>query len=81
MSTERVELRAIGVTVQVGKKGLTKEALSEIEKQLRKRRIVKIRLLDSALKSGQKQELIDTILSTTMASLLARTGKVIIIKK
>jgi RNA-binding protein len=73
--------KEIQATVQVGKLGLTERVLQEIDKQLRKRKIVKIKLLTSAVKQMPKALMIEKIVSLTGANLVSKTGNVIVVKK
>lgn len=49
---KRAEAQTLKVTLQLGKAGITDAAITELDGQLRKHRLVKVRLLPSAT-SGQ----------------------------
>lgn len=71
----------IQTTVQVGKSGLTMALLKEVEKQLKKRKIVKIKFLQTSLMTEHRSELRRKLLSYTKASLVSSVGNVVIIKR
>lgn len=70
----------IQTTVQVGKSGLTTPLLKEVEKQLKKRKIVKIKFLQTSLVTEHRSELKRKLLSYTKARLVSSIGNVVIIK-
>ncbi len=51
-----MELKA---TVQIGKKGITEEILSEIKEQLKKRKVVKIKFLKNTDRENLKTKVAD----------------------
>ena len=55
--------------------------LVEIQKQLKNRKIVKIRLLRTALRDDARPSLVDKIISDTKSKLISRIGNVVVIKK
>lgn len=73
----------IDATLQVGKNGLTKEVINEINVQLKKRKIIKIKFLKSLFTSSQnsKEDIIKEIIGSTNARLVSKVGNVLVIKK
>ncbi len=49
------KLQDAGPTVWIGKEGLTENSIVEIEKQLKKNRMLKIKILKSALQQENKK--------------------------
>ena len=64
--------QAIAPTVRIGKAGLTDSVIDEINKQLKKRRLVKIKFLKAA--SKQKKQLAEKILAKTGAEKISQVG-------
>ncbi|MFH1510647.1 MAG: YhbY family RNA-binding protein [Candidatus Woesearchaeota archaeon] len=71
----------LGVTVQIGKKGITEEALKEITRQLQKRKTVKIKLLKSSLGRETRQAMKDRIVQSTGSLMTADVGNILVIAK
>jgi RNA-binding protein len=57
-------------TIWIGKSGVSEEVLKEVEKQLEKRKMVKVKLLGTAIKGGQTMQ----IAGKTEASLVEVRG-------
>ena len=67
-------------TVWVGKEGLTLQLMSEIEKQLQKNKMVKVRILPAALQGDNTAQLIASkAAEQTFASLVEVRGHVFIL--
>jgi len=67
-------------TIWVGKDGLTPQLISEIEKQLQKNRMVKVRILPAALKQDNAAQAIATeAAEQTGAALVEVRGHVFIL--
>lgn len=71
--------KALHVTVQIGKAGLTSAMVEEINKQLDHNELVKVKLLKSYLFEKGKAEAINEILQATEAQLIYRAGFVVAI--
>jgi RNA-binding protein len=61
-------------TVCVGKNGASKDTIDEIEKQLKRKEMVKIRILKSALAHEEAKQVAMTIAEQTEASLVEVRG-------
>jgi len=61
-------------TVRIGKSGLTAESLGEIDKQLEKREIVKVKILKSALQTKKAKEIASKTAEETGATLIDVRG-------
>jgi len=67
-------------TVWVGKEGLTSQLISEIEKQLQKNKMVKVRILPAALQGDKTAQLIASkATEQTCATLVEVRGHVFIL--
>lgn len=76
-----MQIPNLPVTMQIGKSGCTDAVLKELQLQLKTRKIVKVKLLKSALSQKQKKEMIEEIVQKTKAKLLHNVGFIIILEK
>ena len=75
----RHELKEEGPTIWVGKDGLKPTTLAEVEKQLQKEKMVKIRILRSALASDTAKAIATRTADQVGAALVEVRGHVFII--
>jgi len=75
----RHELKEEKPTIWVGKEGLTPQVQAEVEKQLQKTKMVKIRILPSALKEETAKTIATKAAEQTGASLVEVRGHVFIL--
>ena len=68
-------------TIWIGKSGVSQELINEIEKQLDKREMVKIKILKSALKENEMRQLASRIAEQTEASLVEVRGHTLMLYK
>lgn len=68
------EAQDLHVTVHVGKDGLTENILAEVDAQLTNRQLIKVKFLEAARDKEGKQELVDTLVTTTGAVLVDNKG-------
>jgi RNA-binding protein len=68
-------------TILIGKGGVSEGLLKEVEKQLEKREMVKIKLLGTALKGGETKQIATQIAERTEASLVEVRGHTIMLFK
>jgi RNA-binding protein len=61
-------------TILIGKNGATPEVIKEIEKQLRKETMVKVKLLKTALAEGETKHIATRIAQQTEAALVDVRG-------
>jgi len=66
-------------TVRIGKSGLSAENLSEINNQLEKREIVKVRILKTALQTEKAKEIASKTAEKTGATLIDVRGHTFIL--
>ena len=68
-------------TVWIGKNRVSQELLKEIEKQLEKRKMVKIKILKSALQEDEAKQIASRIAEQTEASLVEVRGHTFMLYK
>lgn len=73
--------RQIESTLRIGKNGLTEGQIKELEKQLRARKLVKIKFLQSFLQEKDRKEAAIEIADKTGAKVIDLTGFVLSIYK
>jgi len=75
----RHELKEEGPTIWVGKDGLKTTVLTEVEKQLQREKMVKIRILKSALAQDSAKNIAAKTAEQTKAALVEVRGHVFIL--
>ena len=75
------ELSAENPTVRVGKNGATEKVIEEIARQLKKREMVKMRILKSALANQKVQAVASGIAQQTGAELIDVRGHTVMLYK
>jgi len=68
-------------TVRIGKKGLTTFLIDEIDKQLDKRKTVKIKVLNTALRGEKTEEIAQKIASETCSEITELRGHTFIVHR
>jgi len=68
-------------TIWIGKGGVSEELLKEIEKQLEKRKTIKIKILESALEGDEAEQIASRIAEQTEASLVEVRGHTFVLYK
>jgi RNA-binding protein len=68
-------------TIWIGKNGASQQSLREIEKQLEKKEMVKIKILQSALDGKEAKEIASKIAEQTEASLVEVRGHTFMLYK
>ncbi|MBS3135672.1 YhbY family RNA-binding protein [Candidatus Woesearchaeota archaeon] len=66
--------------LRIGKNGLTEGAVREISIQLKKRGVIRIKILKSAMSTGNKDDLIKKCLQSTKAELISSIGNTFTIR-
>jgi RNA-binding protein len=67
--------------VRIGKSGLTETVLAEIEKHLKKRKLIKIRFLKSSLENEEKQKYALLITDYTRSVVVSFVGSMLVLYK
>ena len=81
MDENKLNLRELNPLVRVGKKGLTKEVIDEINVHLKKRGLIKIKMLRSAIDATTRKEIADEIEKSINCKVVSITGNMIILAK
>jgi RNA-binding protein len=68
-------------TVWIGKNHVSKEVVEEIEKQLDKREVVKVKILRTALNEGEVKEIASNISARTESNLVEVRGHTFVLYK
>lgn len=71
--------KEIEATIRIGKNGLTFTMLDEIKKQLKTRKLVKIKMLKSFIEDKNKKEVAEEIATKCKAVLIDLVGFVVVI--
>lgn len=73
----------LDITVRIGKSGISDAQIEEMKKQLRKRKLIKVKMLNSFTSSEDfdKKEAIEEILTKTGAELIEKVGFVMVLTK
>jgi RNA-binding protein len=75
------ELSAEKPTIWIGKEGTSLQILNEISRQLEQRKMVKVKVLKSALKEEETKEIASKIAQQTESTLIDVRGHTIILYK
>jgi len=67
--------------IRLGKNGLTSEVIEEIKKQIKKKRLIKVKFLKSALGEGKRKDFAKEIASKSDAELIHQVGFVVVLWK
>ena len=78
---DRKAIVEIETTVQIGKAGLTASVVEEIKRQIEKRKVVKVRILKSALTSMDIEDMGSELAKRTNSKLVGTRGRCIVLKK
>jgi RNA-binding protein len=73
--------RELEPVIHVGKNGLNLSVVSEIKKQLKKKRLIKIKFLRSALGDKDKREVFSELASEVDGKIILKTGFVLVLQK
>lgn len=71
----------LAAAARVGKQGLTEKTVNEVEKLLKKRKLVKIKILKSALESKDKKEYAKELAQKTGSELIENIGFTVVLYK
>ena len=68
-------------TIQIGKNGITDSLIEEIKKQIKKSRLVKIKLLRGFVEANDRKKISKEIVEKTDSVLIDQVGHVIVLRK
>ncbi len=75
----RSKAKGLEPILRIGKGGLSSNTLAELNKIIKKRKLIKIRLLNSSLSKKNKKELIDEIVQKSNSQLIETVGNIVVI--
>jgi len=67
--------------IRIGKNGLTASVIEEIKKQLEKKSLIKVKMLQSSLEGKNKKEMANEIAEKTSSILIDNVGFVVVLRK
>jgi len=67
--------------VWIGKKGLTENQIMEIEKQLKKKRLIKVKILKSALLNQKREQIAEQLAEKTRSRVVDVRGLIVTLSK
>jgi len=78
LKTKAMNLEPI---INVGKAGLTDSVIEEIKVQLKKRKLIKIKFLKSAIENKDKKQLAQELAEKTESNIIHKVGFVVVLYK
>jgi RNA-binding protein len=75
------EAKKIQPTIRIGKSGLSEGTMSEIKKQLKHKKIIKIKFLNNFIEGKDKKKEIENLINLTDSELIEKKGFTITIYK
>ena len=67
--------------LRIGKQGLTENIIEEINKVIKKKRLIKIKLLKSSFDGKDKKQLIQELINKTNSELIESVGNIVVLYK
>lgn len=77
----RSKAKAIEPLIRIGKNGLSDHVVQEIKKLLNKKKLIKVKILKSALTGRTKKELAKCLVAETNAELIDAIGFIVVLAK
>ncbi|HME87208.1 MAG TPA: YhbY family RNA-binding protein [Candidatus Nanoarchaeia archaeon] len=75
----RSKAKTMTATMNIGKEGLTETVIEEIKKQLRQKKLIKIKMMQSLAQDKNKDDVAAELVEKTDAVLIDRIGFVIVL--
>lgn len=66
-------------SVRIGKDGITYSTVKEVEKLLKKRKLIKVKFLKTALEKSDKKEIAKQLAAKTKSSIIQQVGFVVVL--
>ena len=67
--------------LRIGKQGLTENIIEEINKAIKKKSLIKIKLLKSSFNDKDKKQLIQELINKTNSELIESVGNIVVLYK
>lgn len=77
----QAEAKAIKPQVQIGKNGLTDSAVEQVNRLVKKRKLIKVKFLKSFLESNNRKEAAKKLAEMTGSEIVYQTGFVVALYK
>ena len=77
----KLKAKSLEPIVRIGKNGLTEGIVNEMIRQLKKKKLIKVKLLKSFVQDRNKKELIEEISSATDSEVIDLVGFVVVLRK
>ena len=77
----RSKAKTLEPITRIGKKGLTEAVVAEIRRLLNKRKLIKVKILKSALENKDKKEVMEELVNKTNAVLIEAVGFVVVLAR
>ena len=68
-------------SVRIGKAGVNEQVIEEIKRQLKRKRLIKVRVLPSAVLDGTLNDLITELVARTSCNACGRRGLVVVLSR
>ena len=81
MEELRAKAKLLEPLIRIGKNGLTEGAIKEIRLMIAKRRMIKIKMLESFCSGKDKKELAKEIAEKTSSALVESAGNTVVLHK
>jgi len=76
-----MDTHTLPILVRIGKAGITDNVIEEIKKQVKKRKIIKIKFLPVHAKGKDKKRFAGELASKTGTKVVSQTGFVVVLKE
>jgi len=78
---KRAKARTLYPAMQIGKSGITQGLIRELQKQLKLKKLIKIKLMKSFIEDKNKKEIAKELARKTGAELIFQIGNVVVLGK
>ena len=78
---KKINHQHLEVLVRIGKNGLNDSTIKEMKTQIRRKKVIKIKILKSALDGIEKKKLVDEIVKKTGAKITHKVGFVVVLEE
>lgn len=76
-----MDTHSLPIVVRIGKAGITESVIEEIKKQVKKRKIIKVKFLPAHAKGKNKQEFAEELAEKTKTKIVGQTGFVVVLER
>lgn len=76
----KINHHALNAVVIIGKAGITESVVKQVISQLKKKKVIKVKFLPTAVKNGKK-ELVKELAERTNAKIVHKVGFIVVLSK